>query len=148
MLTDREAVRMTLMRGTVHLVTVRDALMLRPLVQVVIERGHNGAFGRRMGGADPAELAAAVRELLADEPLTGRELGRRLGALDALLEERPFLSGRAYGLADVAYFPWLPRAQARLGVDLEAYAAVRAWFDALAERPAIAAELELVAAAR
>ena len=82
MLTDREAVRMTLMRGTVHLVTVADALLLRPLVQVVIERGHNGAFGRRMGGADPAGLAAAVRELLDAGPLTGRELGRRLVALE------------------------------------------------------------------
>ena len=78
MLTEREAVRLTLMRGTVHLVTVRDALVLRPLVQIVIERVHNGAFGRRMGGADPTELAAAVRELLAEEALTARELGRRL----------------------------------------------------------------------
>ena len=80
MLTDREAVRMTLMRGTVHLVTVRDALLLRPLMQVVIERSHNGAFGRRMGGADLAELERAVRELLDHEPLTARELGRRLVA--------------------------------------------------------------------
>jgi Winged helix DNA-binding domain len=80
MLTEREAVRMTLMRGTVHLVTVRDALLLRPLVQVVIERGHNGAFGRRMGGADPVELERAVRELLEGEALTARELGRRLVA--------------------------------------------------------------------
>jgi Winged helix DNA-binding domain len=78
MLGEREAVRLTLMRGTVHLVTVRDALLLRPLVQPAIERTHNGAFGRRMGGADPARLAAAVRELLADEPLGARELGRRL----------------------------------------------------------------------
>jgi hypothetical protein len=78
MLTDREAVRMTLMRGTVHLTTVRDALLLRPLMQVVIERGHNGAFGRRMGGADLGELRAAVRELLAEGPLTARELARRL----------------------------------------------------------------------
>jgi hypothetical protein len=78
MLTDREAVRMTLMRGTVHLVTVRDALLLRPLVQVVIERSHNGAFGRRMGGADPAELERAVREELDGEALHARELGRRL----------------------------------------------------------------------
>jgi Winged helix DNA-binding domain len=80
MLTDREAVRMTLMRGTVHLVTVRDALLLRPLVQVVIERSHNGAFGRRMGGADPAELERAVREELDGEALHARELGRRLVA--------------------------------------------------------------------
>jgi hypothetical protein len=78
MLTDREVVRMTLMRGTVHLVTVRDALLLRPLVQVVIERGHNGAYGRRMGGADLGELRSGVRELLVDGPLTARELGRRL----------------------------------------------------------------------
>jgi Winged helix DNA-binding domain len=78
MLADREVVRLTLMRATVHLVTVRDALLLRPLVQQVVERNHNGAFGRRMGGAAPAQLAAAVRELLVDEPLTARELGRRL----------------------------------------------------------------------
>jgi hypothetical protein len=68
------------MRGTVHLVTVRDALLLRPLVQAVIERGHNGAFGRRMGGADPAELGRAVREELDGEALHARELGRRLVA--------------------------------------------------------------------
>ena len=80
MLVDREVVRLTLMRGTVHLVTPRDAAFLRPLVQVVIERNHNGAFGRRMDGADPAALAAAAREELAraPEPLTARELGRRL----------------------------------------------------------------------
>ena len=78
MLTEREVVRLTLMRGTVHLVTVRDALVLRPLVQPVVERGHNGAFGRRMGGADPGRLASAVRELLAEGPLTARELGRVL----------------------------------------------------------------------
>jgi winged helix DNA-binding protein len=80
MLTDREAVRMTLMRGTVHLVTVRDALLLRPLMQVVIERSHNGAFGRRMGGADLGELERAVREELDGEALPARELGRRLVA--------------------------------------------------------------------
>jgi Winged helix DNA-binding domain len=78
MLTDREVVRLTLMRATVHLVTVRDALLLRPLVQVVVERNHSGAFGRRMGGADPARLATAVRNLLADGPLTARELGQAL----------------------------------------------------------------------
>jgi hypothetical protein len=80
MLTVRVALRITLRRGTVHLVTVRDALLLRPLVQVVIERGHDGVFVRRMGGADPAALVAAVRELLHDGPLTARELARLLVA--------------------------------------------------------------------
>jgi winged helix DNA-binding protein len=78
MLTDREVVRLGLMRSTIHLVTVRDALWLRPLVQVVLERSHEGTYGRRMGGADLGELKRAVRELLADGPLTARELGRRL----------------------------------------------------------------------
>jgi Winged helix DNA-binding domain len=78
MLTERELVRLTLMRATVHLVTVRDALLLRPLVQHVIERNHIGAFGRRMGGADPEELATVVRELLEGEALTARKLGTLL----------------------------------------------------------------------
>jgi Winged helix DNA-binding domain len=80
MVVEREAVRLTLMRATVHLVTARDARRIRPLVQVVVERNHNGAFGRRMGGADVGELAQAVRGLLAEEPLGARELGRRLVA--------------------------------------------------------------------
>ena len=80
MLEEREVVRLTLMRGTVHLVTVADALTLRPLVQPVIERSHSGAFRRRMAGADPGELAAATRELVAEEAIGARELGRRLVA--------------------------------------------------------------------
>jgi Winged helix DNA-binding domain len=80
MVFEREVVRLTLMRATVHLVTARDALAIRPLVQLVVERNHNGAFGRRMGGADVGELAKAVRELLGEEPLGARELGRRLVA--------------------------------------------------------------------
>jgi hypothetical protein len=78
MLTEREVVRLSLMRGTVHLVTVDDALWLRPLAQVVLERGHKGVYGRRMGGAEPAEIEAVTRELLAGEQLGGREVARRL----------------------------------------------------------------------
>ena len=78
MITDREVVRMTLMRGTVHMATPRDAAFLRPLTQSAIERGHNGAYGRRMGGAEPAQIEAATRELLAEAPLGARELGRAL----------------------------------------------------------------------
>ncbi len=80
LLSDRRAVRLTLLRGTVHLVSAADARRLRPLLQPVIERGFNGTFGRRMRQVDLATLRAAVVELLAAKPLSGRELGRRLAA--------------------------------------------------------------------
>jgi glutathione S-transferase len=70
----------------------------------------------------------------------------RLAALDARLAESPFLAGRSYGLADIAWFPWLPRAGAYLGTPLNDYAAIAAWLDRLAERPAVKAELDTVAA--
>jgi len=73
-------------------------------------------------------------------------LDARLRRLDAVLEGQPFLGGRSYSLADVAYLPWLPRARANLGLDLSAYAALSAWLERLAERPAVAVELDLVAA--
>ena len=51
-----------------------------------------------------------------------------------------------YGLADIAYVPWLIRLRDLLGVDLEPYPAVLERLEQLAERPAVAAELDLVAA--
>jgi Winged helix DNA-binding domain len=74
MLVEREVVRLTLFRGTIHLVTVRDALHLRPLVQVVIER----VLGQSLRSLDRAKLAAAVHELLDKEALIQSQLGRRL----------------------------------------------------------------------
>ena len=66
-----------------------------------------------------------------------------IGELDATLAESPYLCGREYGLADVAYVPWLLRARSQLGVDLDAYESVSDWIGRLSERPAIARELEL-----
>ena len=77
----------------------------------------------------------------------GRErLDAELAALAALLEAQPFVTGREYGLADIAFVPWILRARSMLDVDLEPFGALVDWVDTLAERPAIAAELELVAA--
>ena len=81
LLEEREVVRLWLMRGTIHLASVRDALAFKPLTQVVAERQHRGGhYSRRMGGADIEALKETARELLAEEPLGGRELGRRLVA--------------------------------------------------------------------
>jgi glutathione S-transferase len=71
---------------------------------------------------------------------------RALAGLDAILESQPYLTGREYGLADIAYVPWLFRAQAMLRVDLSPFDAIADWLGRLLERPAVAAESELVAA--
>ena len=73
-------------------------------------------------------------------------LDRQLAVLDARLEALPFVSGREFGLADIAYVPWILRARDRLGVELEPFPSLSAWLDRLLERPAVAAEAELVAA--
>jgi glutathione S-transferase len=75
-------------------------------------------------------------------------LDERLAALDAALEAQPFLSGREYGLADIGYVPWLLRAQANLGVDVAPFPSLSAWLDRVTERPAVAAEVDLLAALR
>jgi glutathione S-transferase len=53
-------------------------------------------------------------------------------------------SANSYDLADVAYVPWLIRLRDLLGFDLTPYPAILARLDELAERPAIAAEVEIV----
>ena len=74
------------------------------------------------------------------------KLERALANLDALLEAQPFLTGAEYGLADIAYVPWIFRAQSQLALELEPWPAVADWIGRLQERPAVAAESELVAA--
>jgi len=66
--------------------------------------------------------------------------------LDDLLRHMPYLTGRVFGLGDVAYVPWVIRARDLLGFSLEPFAAVEEWLGRLSERPSIAAELEIVAA--
>ncbi|MFG2006681.1 winged helix DNA-binding domain-containing protein [Spirillospora sp. NPDC048911] len=74
LLTERAAVRMVLMRGTLHLVSARDALALRPLTQAVMDRAiRTGGGGRDLTGIDVPAVEAAGRELL-KEPRTDKEM--------------------------------------------------------------------------
>lgn len=68
-----------------------------------------------------------------------------LAELGAMLETMPYLTGRVFGLADVAYVPWVIRARDLLGLDLSPYPALGRWLERLSERPSVAAELETVA---
>ena len=79
------------------------------------------------------------------EPGADAALAGELAALDALLSATPFLTGRAFGLADISYLPWLLRLRDLMGVPLDAYPAVLGWIDACSERPSVASEVETVA---
>ncbi|CAN5795355.1 winged helix DNA-binding domain-containing protein [soil metagenome] len=80
MISSRRAVRIALMRNTVHLVSASDCLALRPLMQQVIERNLYSSRARRaeLEGVDIEALVAAGRALLEEQPRTSRELGELL----------------------------------------------------------------------
>ncbi|MGP4021049.1 winged helix DNA-binding domain-containing protein [Saccharopolyspora sp. 5N708] len=75
-LLDRSVVRIVLMRGTVHLVTAADCLLLRPLAQPIMDRElrSDTRFSAGIAGLDHAEIAAAGRELLDERPRTAAQL--------------------------------------------------------------------------
>jgi hypothetical protein len=79
-ISDRRAVRLTLLRGTLHLVTARDALALRPIFQPVVERTLYGQSPFRGSAAqvDVAELVAFLRERLEERPRTRAELVKEI----------------------------------------------------------------------
>lgn len=91
LLEKREAVRIVAMRGTVFLLSARDALTLRPLTQPILDHDiHTNAQHREhLKGIDVDALAAAGRAIVANGPLTQPQMR-------PLLEERfPGRSGAA-----------------------------------------------------
>ncbi len=81
----RKAVRMVVMRGTLHLLSARDALRIRPVVQPVLDRQFAGtAWGRATRDVDAAALVALGRRAVEARPL-------------ALAELRPLLRARFPG---------------------------------------------------
>src|SRR4026209_342078 len=71
LLEERRVVRATsMLRTTIHLLTADDWLALRPVLQVVSDRGFatGSPFGRQLAGLDIDEVLAAGREALAGPP--------------------------------------------------------------------------------
>ncbi len=91
----RRAVRMTLLRATLHLVTARDAVALRPLFQPVVERMFfsQRAFRRAAEGVDLDEVVRLFRELLEERP------GSRVALARAVAERWPDRDASSLGYA-------------------------------------------------
>lgn len=76
---ERRAVRGSTLRTTLHLMTARDFLTLRPVLQDVLERAwRRSPFAKDLVGLDLAEVVAAGRELVEAQPLTTAELAKAL----------------------------------------------------------------------
>ena len=74
----RRVVRSTMMRATQHLVTARDYLRLRPVLQPMLDQRCRHNFGRATSGIEIAELVEAGRAMLEERPHTITELKARL----------------------------------------------------------------------
>ena len=77
-----EAVRMVLIRGTIHLVLARDGAALRPVVQPVLDRElfTTKAWGPGVKGVDLAPVLAYGRALVEERPRTMQELREAISA--------------------------------------------------------------------
>ena len=72
----RDVVRIVVMRGTIHLVTAEDCLLLRPLMQPVLDaelRRHRDA-APALEGVDLAPVLTYAAATLAERPRSGTEL--------------------------------------------------------------------------
>ena len=87
---NRQAVRLSLMRNTIHLVTRRDAFGIKPLFRRLGARGflHGSPWGRGMRDADMDAIARAGTEIMGEKPRTvadlAREMARRFPGRDGL----------------------------------------------------------------
>jgi hypothetical protein len=101
LLEEHAVVRLALMRGTIHLVTGDDALVLRPIMQPVLnaEIRRHAEFAPLLAGVDLEPVLAFATELLSKTPLTPAKLRA------ALAERFPDLHAPALAYACRCHLP-------------------------------------------
>jgi hypothetical protein len=82
LLEQREVIRATLMRATLHLMTARDYLLLRPALQPALTRSLRSIAGKRLEGLDLDRLVATARTSVEESPRTFTELRDLLSGLE------------------------------------------------------------------
>ncbi|MBX9445720.1 GSH-dependent disulfide bond oxidoreductase [Dickeya chrysanthemi] len=75
-----------------------------------------------------------------------KETERLYGVLDKQLHDHAWLAGNAYSIADIATYPWVVSHE-RQHIDLDAFPAVKSWFERIRERPATQRAYQLAAKA-
>ncbi len=138
LVTSRAAVRVALQRRTLHLVSARDCLALRPLLQPLLESGYRSSpFARRVAGIDVDEVRHAGRALLDEQPLTRVELGR------ALIRHWPDADEEAlaYAVSYLVPVVQVPPRGTWTGAGAVRWTTVRAWLGVEASQPMSVDEL-------
>ncbi|MGY1805261.1 winged helix DNA-binding domain-containing protein [Blastococcus sp. SYSU D00922] len=136
LMTGRDVVRTQLMRTTIHTVTAADALVLRPLLQPVLDRTVSStAWGQRLRGQDVAAVVAEAAELLAGTPMGRAQLQRELA------RRHPGVDAEAVAFCVSYWVPWVQPPPRGLwdGTGAAVMTTVDAW---LAGRPATAGSLD------
>ena len=87
------------------------------------------ASGRSRASSSSASTTSATRTTHSAAARQERPSGwpTRSPISTHTLAAMPFLTGRSFGLADVAYLPWLLRLRDLMGVSLDAYPALTGW---------------------
>lgn len=75
---ERQVVRIALMRSTIHLVSARDCLEMRPLLASVLDKGLRSTFSKKLAALNLDTISAAGRALVEAKPRTFNELGKLL----------------------------------------------------------------------
>jgi Winged helix DNA-binding domain len=84
----RTIVRATFLRATIHVVTAKDFLSLRPAIQPVLESAMQSILKERLAGLDLTALTKQVRKMLEREPLTFAAIREEFLRADPKADER------------------------------------------------------------
>ena len=84
----RAVVRATFLRATIHIVTAKDFLALRPAIQPVLESAMQAILKERLDGIDLTALTKQVRKMLDREPLTFAAIREEFLRADPKADER------------------------------------------------------------
>jgi GSH-dependent disulfide-bond oxidoreductase len=105
-----------------------------------------GSVGPMLGQAHHFRLYAPEKIPYAIDRYTN-EARRLYGVMDKRIAKRRYMGGDAYGIADMAIFPWL-RSWKNQGIEWNDFPHLKGWFDEIAARPAVVRGVEVLATQR